>query len=617
MYVAVRKNKDGSVNILDTDDFVIDTFTMEELAPYLDSGVEVIGARRNMFMNNQIVITIKKLYCLYGFNSYNITLSSLDGTEKQEIKLKPSKSNVKTPLSETDADLIESIIEDNRLINMWNRDYNFTKDLFFHSRKWDIEKYERSTVSINRRRYEMYRITEYDLSKAYKKLLSKCDIYKLCKEDLDYSRYYVLERDSSYFSATIYDKVEDEILSFDYRVIKDEMIKGYGFNGVAFDELGTLKYTRFYDKEVRKIKQGNKVSAENENRRILNIINSSEIKCLSNTKYTYKGIYRDRYFNYYDNRQGVGYQLQLEDLVSKDNFITLENFGNKCDKIISDLEKAKIKIEARGKLTGMITSKELRDIDVILSNIKSDNAFIFNYDSEQIQKVFFERWLYKNHLSMTVRFNGEQMYATEYTNMLENDQVVMKLLSDNIIFNISLSQDNLDWVTEKNNNYYLGLIQPSEAFGVYSEDNTDTRGLPFKFGRRISTTYLEYSKMRIGKKYKLPVPLGDAENEHPLEYFTELAKFIDGDGILPLMIVGVEVKGFNVRYIQLCVEMNVSWLDVGVSGKAPFINDCSIFINYLDKSTVQIVPMIKDGRNYIMAEVGYSTLIVPEVIWEV
>ena len=68
MYWLVRKNKDGTVNIMDTMDLEIDTLTMDELAYYLDKGVEVIGARRNRFMGNKISIVQKKLYMLINID---------------------------------------------------------------------------------------------------------------------------------------------------------------------------------------------------------------------------------------------------------------------------------------------------------------------------------------------------------------------------------------------------------------------------------------------------------------------------------------------------------------------------------------------------------------------
>ena len=128
MYWLVRKNKDGSVNILDTEDFVIDTLTMEELAYYLDKGVEVIGARRNMFMGGQIITVVKKLYCLCDIGHYYASLVSLDGTEKKTILF--SGKNYNKIEKEEDIDIVESLINDGVLINYWDNITNFTEDLF-------------------------------------------------------------------------------------------------------------------------------------------------------------------------------------------------------------------------------------------------------------------------------------------------------------------------------------------------------------------------------------------------------------------------------------------------------------------------------------------------------
>lgn len=624
MYWLVRKNNDGSVNILDTEDFEIDTFTMDELACYLDRGVEVIGARRNMFMGGQIVTVVKKLYCLCDIGSTYASLVSLDGKEKKTIIFTGKQMN--KIRDESDADLLESLIDDGVLINVWDNNSSFTKDLFrgkeIEVKKqrndyWgSIETYEKkikyfkAIVSINRRRYEMYTTDEYKVRTSYRILLNSCDIFKLGKEDLDYSRYHILEDGHTDYNVNVYDSVEDEIVTLNTDEVRKEIAEGYGFRGISFSNIGFFRYDgNFYDNVLHEIRDRQKQRADNINEKLSEIVSSDDTKMKEKTKYTYKGIFRNEWFNYYDNEKEVDMQVDIGSEDRLFGIITMENFGSSLPIILEDLSKAIIRLEAKGKLSGANFDLRIKEIESIRKGIIRNNIGVFEY-SDAKKYIYFNNWQYTKSLYDVDALKSGGYYHTDYVDISDTGEMVVSIISDKYTFNIGITNSEIDWFDRN-----IGLIKPGLHFKV--GHGMDNRELPITSANSMSEYYIKYASMIIGKKYGIPVPLEDKKVKEPLEYISLMARTIEDFGSIPLAVVGFEITGFNVKLIQLCIEMSVTWLDVINGKKVPLIKSCNIYLDYVDKNNALTVDIVKDEVNYVLVEIGQSSLTIPKVIWEV
>ena len=616
MYWLVRKNKDGSVNILDTEDFVIDTLTMEELAYYLDKGVEVIGARRNMFMGGQIITVVKKLYCLCDIGHYYASLVSLDGTEKKTILF--SGKNYNKIEKEEDIDIVESLINDGVLINYWDNITNFTEDLFLGKevvlkRSDGLSlgteyKYFQVDVSINRKRYKMYTTDEYRVKSLYRRLLSCCDIMKLGEEELDYSRYNILENGHTDYNVNVYDSINDEVVRFNPDDIRKEIINGYGFRGLSFDNIGFFKYDCFYDNIMQEIRGRKKEKANSKNEGLSGIVTSSDNRVRENTKYTYNGIFRNESIKYYDNDNEVDMQIVISDDEKLIKILTMENFGSSLLSIVDDLEEAIKRLEVKGKLSGKNFNTKINEISVLRDKVIENNIEVFEY-SDETNYIYFNNWRYKNNIYNIVALKNGKQYNVD---SLSKDGMNISILSNKYTFTIGMTNDSMELSGKER-----GIIRADEHFGV--KGDRDNRGLPVGTRNRLSSYFIKYNEMPIGKRYGIPIPEAEstAKFTSPLSYISLMARHFEDFGSMPLSVVGIEITGFKIRLIQLCIEMSVSWISVCEDKKVPLIKECSIYVDYVDKNNVLTLDIVKDEVNYVLVEIGQSSLTIPKVIWEV
>ena len=615
MYWLVRKNKDGSVNILDTEDFVIDTLTMSELAYYLDKGVEVIGARRNMFMGGQIITVVKKLYCLCDIGHTYASLVSLDGTEKKTIIF--SGKNCDKIEKEEDIDLIEGLINDGVLVNYWDDISGFTKDLFLGKevvlkRSDGLSlgteyKYFQVDVSINRKRYKMYTTDEYKVRSVYRSLLSYCDIMKLGKEELDYSRYNILENEHTEYSVNVYDSVNDEVVRFKPDDVRAEIINGYGFRGLSFDNIGFFKYDCFYDNIMHEIRGRKKEKANNKNNDLRNIVASSDNKVREETRYTYNGIFRNESINYYDNDNEVDMQMAISNDERLVEILTIENFGSSLPIILDDLKETIKRLEVKGKLSGKDFSTRIYDMSELIDRVTGNNISSFEYSNET-NYIYFNDWQYKHNINNIVALKNGKKYSVD---SLSNVDMNISIISNKHTFTIGMTNDSMELLGKE-----IGVLKADLHLGV--KRCRDNRGLPVDAKNSMSSYFIKYDEMPIGKRYGIPIPEAESTDKFtsPLHYISLIARYFEDFGSMPLAVVGVEITGFKIRLIQLCIEMSVSWVRVCEDKKVPLIKECSIYLDYVDKNKVLTVDTIKDEVNYVLVEIGQSSLTIPKVIWE-
>lgn len=633
MYWLVRKNKDGTVNIMDTMDLEIDTLTMDELAYYLDRGVEVLGARRNRFMGNKISVVQKKLYMLVNVekNLGKGLVVSLDGSEQTNINLRQiGDARTFVPTDDEGSCLLEDLINENLLINAWNKiDYltpyiigneysNYYRDLI--SRKGrDLQEFLKGkrgiadTIRLNGERYKLISGTDYlsmGVPRIFNIILRDCKpVEKFIKEDLDYDRYIVLASQSDEFSVVVYDKEEGASIRLDRTDVFYEMYKGYGFRGLSFDEFKYFRYTGNYEKELKDFRRGKKeIVLENEE----NIKSVIKDEKPYKPRYKYLGVNKNKVtFSYYNPELNK----EVEKPINYENLVTMEDFGSDIYKFASDMDNVLSFLSAREKLTGKSTQRYRSAISSYKRNLIKDTLCDFSYSKDK-QCIWF------NNLGLNLIDCADAVKSNIKLKDVSGkkfdyrEPMKLSLYSKDTKFDIFLSNVDTNWVDDENPSF--GAFKSYYLFNMkkYMVDYMD---LPVEYSKRCYNEYVRYSDMELRKHYSIPVPdFNRAYNfNDDNNYLIRLARLFDDYGAMLMSIAGVEITGFHIDFIGIYMYMEVVHVEIMENITVPFIKKCELSTDYIDKDKLNCIETYNNDIPYISTTAGSMNISVPKILWEV
>ncbi len=632
MYWLVRKNKDGTVNIMDTMDLEIDTLTMDELAYYLDKGVEVIGARRNRFMGNKISIVQKKLYMLINIdkNLNKGLIVSIDGSEQTNIKLR-QVGNTRTfvPMDDEGSCLLEDLINENLLINAWDKiDYltpyitgheysSYFKELYSKKGR-SLQNFMQNTrgvsdtIRINGEKYRLLSGEDYlnrGITRVFNTILKDCkELEKFCKEDLNYDRYIVLVGQSDSYGVVVYDTEDGACIKFDRADVFQEMYNGYGFRGLSFDEFKYFEYTGNYDIVLDDFRKDKKVAVLENGKRVKSLIADGKPY---EPRYKYLGVNKSKLmFSYYNPEA----DREIEKPIDADNLVSIEDFGNDIYKFTSDIDSTLSFLSAREKLTGKSTQFKRGSLLGYKKNLIRRTLGDFIYSDDK-QSIWFNNLRINTIDSANITKNNITLEDVSGSSMGHDEPIRISLYANGVKFDIFLSNENIDWVDDKTPSF--GAYKPNYLFSMknYMVDYID---LPVSYSERSYDEYIRYSDMEFRKHYSIPVP--DFNKSYIFNndnYIVRLARLFDDYGAMLMSIVGVEITGFHIDFIGVYLYMEVVHVEIMENVTIPFIKKCELYTDYVDKDKLNCIENYSNDIPYISTTAGCMNISVPKVLWEV